>query len=140
MTPIPIVLGRNPEDLKALGLIAEIIAALRNGGIALPVIAAQKHRLGVIEIDEHYRTVSTGGRAVALRPKEYDLLIALARKNGAPASKQELFQDVWNYSVETDSRTLDQHIFELRRKLEPEPARPRYIVTVRKFGYCLRAA
>ena len=133
-------MGQSPADLRALSLIAQIVAALRNGNAAATIITERTHRLGDIEIDEHYRTVSACGRAITLRPKEYDLLIALARKNGAPASKRELFENVWNYDVGTNSRTLDQHIFELRRKLEPDPARPRYIVTVRKFGYCLRAA
>jgi DNA-binding response OmpR family regulator len=133
--------GQNPSDMRTLGLIAELVAALRSGGVTLPAVVTERtHRMGDIEIDEHFRTVSIGGREVALRPKEYDLLIALARKNGAPASKRELFHEVWNYDVATDSRTLDQHIFELRRKLEPNPGRPRYIVTVRKFGYCLKAA
>jgi len=132
--------GQNPADARTLGLLAELVAALRSGSAAIPVSVERTHRMGEIEINEHYRTVSIGGREVSLRPKEYDLLIALARKNGAPASKKELFQQVWNYDVSTDSRTLDQHIFELRRKLEPDPGRPRYIVTVRKFGYCLKAA
>ena len=132
--------GQNPADMRALGLIAEIVAALRSGASTSTAPSERTHRMGEIEIDEHLRTVSIGGREVSLRPKEYDLLIALARKNGAPASKRELFHEVWNYDVATDSRTLDQHIFELRRKLEPEPRRPRYIVTVRKFGYRLKAA
>jgi DNA-binding response OmpR family regulator len=132
--------GQNPADMRTLGLIAELVAALRGGMTASSAVGGRTHRMGEIEIDEHFRTVSIGGREVALRPKEYDLLIALARKNGAPASKRELFHEVWNYDVATDSRTLDQHIFELRRKLEPDPGRPRYIVTVRKFGYCLKAA
>jgi DNA-binding response OmpR family regulator len=132
--------GQHPADMRTLGLIAELVAALRGGATTSSAVAERTHRMGEIEIDEHFRTVCSRGREVALRPKEYDLLIALARKNGAPASKRELFHDVWNYDVATDSRTLDQHIFELRRKLEPDPGRPRYIVTVRKFGYCLRAA
>ena len=132
--------GQNPAELRTLGLIAELVAALRSGVTPSATVIERTHRMGEIEIDEHFRTVSIGGREVALRPKEYDLLIALARKNGAPASKRELFHEVWNYDVATDSRTLDQHIFELRRKLEPEPRRPRYIVTVRKYGYCLKAA
>jgi DNA-binding response OmpR family regulator len=137
---MPTGFGQSPADIRALGLIAEIVAALRSGSSSHQAMPERTHRLGEIEIDEHYRTVSASGRVIPLRPKEYDLLIALARKNGAPASKQELFENVWNYDVNTDSRTLDQHIFELRRKLEPDPARPKYIVTVRKFGYCLRAA
>lgn len=140
LADLTIGFGQSPANMRTLGLIAELVAALRSGTSSGPSAIERTHRLGEIEIDEHYRTVSIGGREVALRPKEYDLLIALARKNGAPASKRELFHEVWNYDVATDSRTLDQHIFELRRKLEPDPGRPRYIVTVRKFGYCLKAA
>jgi DNA-binding response OmpR family regulator len=131
---ITVGFGQNPADLRTLGLIAELVAALRGGAVPAAAVVERTHRMGELEIDEHYRTVKVGGRQVALRPKEYDLLIALARKNGAPASKRELFHEVWNYDVATDSRTLDQHILELRRKLEPDPAKPRYIVTVRKYG------
>ena len=93
------------------------------------------HFLGDIEIDEHMRMVRLGGREVRLTPKEYELLVALARRNGAPASKQALMKEVWNTRA-TDSRTLDQHVFELRRKLE-RSRQPRHIITVRKFGYRL---
>src|SRR6187549_279390 len=89
--------GQNPAELRTLGLIAELVAALRSGATPSVTVNERTHRMGEIEIDEHFRTVSIGGREVALRPKEYDLLIALARKNGAPASKRELFHEVWNY-------------------------------------------
>jgi DNA-binding response OmpR family regulator len=94
--------------------------------------------VGDIEIDDHMREVRRAGVEVKLTPKEYDLLIALARRKGAAASKQALMYEVWNTTAETNSRTLDQHIFELRRKLEPTAGQPRHIVTVSKFGYRLR--
>ena len=73
--------------------------------------------------------------AVALRPKEYDLLIALLQRRGQVASRAELLEEVWGYSGEVYSRTVDTHVAELRRKLEENAAEPRHILTVRKTGY-----
>jgi len=61
--------------------------------------------------------------------------MALLRRKGAVASRLDLLRDVWGYDAEVVSRTLDTHVAELRRKLESEPANPRYLVTVRKAGY-----
>lgn len=118
-------------------LIAELVAALRGREpVSLPI--SGRHLIGEIEIDEHFRTVRRNGNEIALRPKEYDLLIALARRHGAPVSKKVLLEEVWQVTVASDSRTLDQHIFELRRKLEADTQNPRHLITIRKFGYCLR--
>lgn len=123
--------------MQTLNMIAELVAALRGReGVSVPVTG--HHVIGDIEIDEHFRIVRRGGVEVALRPKEYDLLIALARRQGAPVSKKVLLEEVWQVTVASDSRTLDQHIFELRRKLEADTQRPKHLLTIRKFGYCLR--
>jgi DNA-binding response OmpR family regulator len=74
---------------------------------------------------------------VALRPKEYELLLALLRRRGQVAAREELLQEVWGYAEEVMSRTVDTHVAELRRKLERNPAEPRHILTVRKAGYRL---
>lgn len=95
-------------------------------------------RFGDIEIDERMRMVRRSGVEVKLTFKEYELLLALARRNGAPASKQALMSEVWNTTVQLESRTLDQHVFELRRKLERPAHEPRHLLTVRKYGYRLR--
>ena len=76
---------------------------------------------------------------MSLRPKEYDLLIALLQRRGQVASRAELLEEVWGYSAEVVSRTVDTHVAELRRKLERNPAAPDYILTVRKTGYRIRA-
>jgi two-component system, OmpR family, alkaline phosphatase synthesis response regulator PhoP len=78
------------------------------------------------------------GYPVELRPKEYELLMSLVRREGATASRLELLRDVWGYEVDVVSRTVDTHVAELRRKLEDNPSEPRYILTVRKTGYRLR--
>jgi DNA-binding response OmpR family regulator len=99
---------------------------------------AEAYRFGDIIVDEYMRMVWREGVEVNLTPKEYELLVALARRRGAPASKQALMTEVWNSTVETQSRTLDQHVFELRRKLERVTREPRHLLTVRKYGYRLR--
>src|SRR6266540_306371 len=83
------------------------------------------------------RTVLRDGSPVALTPKEYDLLLALLRRDGACITRSELLTEVWGYSAEVMSRTVDTHVAELRRKLEHDPANPQHILTVRKTGYRL---
>ena len=84
------------------------------------------------------RIVKTGEREVKLSPKEYELLVTLARHRGAVVSRVELMRQVWGYSDAVISRTVDTHIAELRRKLEEDPSHPKHIITARKVGYRLR--
>ncbi|MEW5918926.1 MAG: response regulator transcription factor [Gemmatimonadota bacterium] len=77
------------------------------------------------------------GTEISLRPKERDLLFALIERAGQAISREELLRDVWGYSAGVDSRTVDWHVAELRRKLMEDPARPSLIRTVRKVGYQL---
>ncbi len=96
-------------------------------------------RFGDVSVCEAAHAVTRGGSPVALRPKEYDLLVALVRRGGAVATRLELLREVWGYAEAVTSRTVDTHMVELRRKLEPDPANPRHLVTVRKTGYRLDA-
>jgi DNA-binding response OmpR family regulator len=91
---------------------------------------------GDVTLDESRRVVSRSDSQIALTPKEFDLLLALARAPGV-VSRAELLRRVWGYSPLATTRTLDTHVAELRRKLEADPRRPRLIVTVRKVGYRL---
>jgi two-component system response regulator VicR len=75
---------------------------------------------------------------VALRPREFDLLLALARRAGEVVSRGELLREIWGYEADVMSRTVDTHVGQLRAKLEEDSAAPRWIVTVRKSGYRLR--
>lgn len=94
-------------------------------------------RFGDVEVDPVARRVRKAGIEVALRPKEYDLLIELLRRRGEVRSRLDLMQTVWGYSSAVITRTVDTHMFELRRKLEADAAHPRHIVTVRGIGYRL---
>jgi DNA-binding response OmpR family regulator len=89
-------------------------------------------------VDLGTHEVHRGGVPVALRPKEYELLVALLGREGRVASRAELLEEVWRYEPDIYSRTVDIHMGELRRKLEADPARPRHLLTVRKTGYRLR--
>jgi len=120
-------------------LLARVAALLRRSASrnGAPSSSTEPIRFGDVELDPSLREVRRGGAPVTLRPKEYDLLHALARRDGRLAERGELLREVWGYHESVLSRTLDTHIGELRRKLEEEPSAPRYILTVRKVGYRL---
>jgi two-component system alkaline phosphatase synthesis response regulator PhoP len=116
-------------------LLARVQAILRRSSRTGP---APAQRFGDITVDLGTHEVHREGAAVALRPKEYELLVALLSREGRVASRAELLEEVWRYEPDVYSRTVDIHMAELRRKLEPDPARPRHLLTVRKTGYRLR--
>jgi len=95
---------------------------------------------GEVRLDPATRTVSRNGVPVPLRPKEFELLLTLARRGGEVVSRYELLREVWGYGSDVMSRTVDTHVGQLRAKLEPDPGAPRWILTVRKSGYRLRLA
>jgi two-component system response regulator MtrA len=128
------------KPFGVLELLARIEALLRrvaeprkNGGPPPPPF----EKFGAIEVLTPSRTVLRDGSPVSLTPKEYDLLIALIRRDGACVTRSELLTEVWGYSAEVMSRTVDTHVAELRRKLERDPSSPKHILTVRKTGYRL---
>lgn len=125
------------KPFGVLELIARVRALLRRtrGKEAAPIPAVE--RFGEIEVNPASRTVYRAGRLVSLAPREFDLLLALVRRRGAAASRADLLREVWQYQTGVISRTIDIHIAELRRKLEPDPADPRHIRTVWKVGYRL---
>jgi len=154
--PVLILTARGEEADKVLGfrlgaddyvtkpcgvleLLARVGALLRRSRISEQrgASADQMERFGSVEINPASRTVTKEGTAVALSPKEFDLLLALVRRRGAVASRVELLREVWGYRVEVMTRTVDIHIAELRRKLEDDPSQPHHILTVWKAGYRL---
>jgi DNA-binding response OmpR family regulator len=124
------------KPFGVLELLARIEALLRR---SRPFAAASRliQRFGDVEVDVSTRTVRRAGTEVALTPMEFDLLVALIRRNGAVASRVELLSEVWGHSSSVLTRTVDTHIGELRRKLEHDPSAPRHILTARKAGYRL---
>jgi DNA-binding response OmpR family regulator len=122
-----------------LELLGRVNALLRRVGAAGRGGASDERvRFGEIEVRPSTHGVFRRGFPVGLRPKEFELLMALLRRRGDVVSRLDLLREVWGYDAEVVSRTIDTHVAELRRKLEDDPANPRYIVTVRKAGYRLR--
>ena len=123
------------KPFGVLELLARIEALLRRTRPAQP--AGPPVRFGDVVVDPGSRTARRGGVETPLAPKEFDLLWALVEANGAAVSRDRLMNRVWGYGADILSRTVDTHIAELRRKLEPSAAAPVHIVTVRKVGYRL---
>lgn len=130
-------LGADDYVTKPFGLLellARVEALLRRSS-APPVRSIVS--FGSITFDLAGFRVWRDGREVQLRPKERDLLFALLERAGRTVSREELLRNVWGYSDDVDSRTVDWHVAEVRRKLSDDSARPELIRTVRKIGYQL---
>ena len=125
------------KPFSIVELLERIAALLRRNSQPVQEPPASHLTFGDIDIDLAARTVLRNGEACALTPKAYELLLALVKRNGAVAGRNELLKEVWGYGAFIMTRTVDTHIAELRRKLESNPAEPRHIVTVWKVGYRL---
>ncbi len=121
-------------------LLARVRALLRRASQGGPEAGAHPvARFGEVEVSRTERTIRRNGEAVELTPKEFDLLVALLDRKGSVATRQELLKEVWGYgNPDVNTRTVDVHLSELRRKLERDPSEPAHLLTVRKAGYRLR--
>ena len=90
---------------------------------------------GNLTINPSRGEVLRSGVALALKPKEYELLMYFARHRGQMLSREQILQRVWGWDYTGDSRTVDVHVRWLREKIEPDPASPMRLVTVRGGGY-----
>lgn len=93
-----------------------------------------------IRIDTKKMTVHVDGREVRLSAKEFQLLAFLASRQDEVFSASELYEQVWGSDTNDDPRTVMVHIYNMRKKLEADPAAPRYIVSVRGMGYRYRGS
>ncbi|HEY4321808.1 MAG TPA: response regulator transcription factor [Gemmatimonadales bacterium] len=118
-------------------LLARVAVMLRRHATEERAASPRSWQFDAVIVDAGAREVMRSGSRVLLRPKEFDLLLALLRRDGRVATRAELLDEVWRYEPDVVSRTVDVHILELRRKLEVEPAEPVHILTVRKTGYRL---
>jgi len=118
-----------------------ILKELGAAGDTRPLVAPMpmnREQFGEIVVDPMTRTVYRGDRPIALSPKLFDLLLALLRRRGAVMSRAELLVEVWHRQDPRGTRTVDTHVFELRKRVEANPAEPRHILTVSKVGYRLQ--
>ena len=96
-------------------------------------------RVGDVEIDFARAELRRRGRPIELTPLEFKLLGVFVRNRGRVLSRDQLIQDAWGGQTFVTDRAVDGHIVSLRRKIEDDPAQPRYLVSVRGLGYRLDA-
>jgi two-component system response regulator RegX3 len=128
------------KPYSARELVARIRAVLRRRGDA----AEASPEVGVLEagpvrMDVERHTVAVDGEPVSLPLKEFDLLEYLLRNSGRVLTRGQLIDRVWGSDYVGDTKTLDVHVKRLRAKVEPDPANPKYLLTVRGLGYKLEA-
>ena len=153
-TPIIILSVREREQDKIAALDAGaddyLVKPFGTGELMARMRAALRHslqteegepvfRLGELTVDLGRRSVSLRDREVALTPTEYDLLRVLVQSAGKVLTHHYLLRHVWGTSYEGETHLLRVNISNLRRKIEPEPSRPFYILTEPGVGYRMRA-
>jgi len=119
-------------------LVARVRAVLRRG--AEPdVLVPATVEAGPVRMDVERHVVTVDHRAVAMPLKEFELLEILLRNAGRVLTRMQLIDRVWGSDYVGDTKTLDVHVKRLRSKIEPDPAAPRHLVTVRGLGYKFEA-
>jgi two-component system response regulator RegX3 len=122
------------KPYSARELLARIRAVLRRHGEPDELVPAVVEA-GPVRMDVDRHVVSVGGQQVALPLKEFELLEMLLRNAGRVLTRGQLIDRVWGSDYVGDTKTLDVHVKRLRAKVEPDPAAPKHIVTVRGLGY-----
>lgn len=120
------------KPFDAMELLARIEALLRRAGTSP---AGAVHQFGGVRVDLRGTAVSRDGKVVPLSAREFQLLRYFVERAGTTLSRDVLLKDVWGYSTETFTRTVDVHVASLRQKLEEDPKRPSLILTVAGLGY-----
>ena len=123
------LLARVKALLRRERLIREELAAESEGA------GAERLVFGDLTIDLARREVLRQGEPLRLKPREYELLVFLARNRSMVLSRDLILERVWGWDYVGSSRTVDVHVHWLREKIEPDPANPTRIVTVRGIGY-----
>jgi two-component system, OmpR family, response regulator RegX3 len=124
------------KPYSARELIARVRAVLRRGGeTADGELLPQVLAAGPVRMDVERHVVTVDGTEIPLPLKEFDLLEYLLRNVGRVLTRGQLIDRVWGADYVGDTKTLDVHVKRLRSKIEPDPASPRHLVTVRGLGY-----
>jgi two-component system alkaline phosphatase synthesis response regulator PhoP len=120
-------------------LMARVQALLRRAPTRPPVMEVS-FTFGSVRVDRRGTEATRDGKRVNLSAREFQLLRYFLEHPGMTLSREDLLKHVWGYSEETFTRTVDVHVAGLRQKLEPEPKRPRYFLTIQGMGYKFRPA
>jgi two-component system alkaline phosphatase synthesis response regulator PhoP len=112
-------------------VVARIRAILRRSARTEPVV----RRFGSCEVDFSRLSFKKAGRALDLTKTEFSLLRLLMDNSGFVMARETLLSKLWGYAPGCDTRTVDVHVYNLRKKIEDRPERPRHIVSIRGVGY-----
>jgi DNA-binding response OmpR family regulator len=149
-TPIVMLTAKTQESEKVMGfelgaddyvtkpfgtreLRARIKALLRRAGGA--EAEPERYHFGEVEVDFQRAELRRAGRPVELTPIEFKLLAVFVRARGRVLSREQLIEGAWGAETFTSARIADNHIANLRKKIEPDPANPKYLRNVRGLGY-----
>jgi len=153
LNPVPIIMvtARDSEVDVVLGLelgasdyvakpfrLRELVARMRavlRRGSPTPEPSEEILQVGPVRLDTGRREVTVHGRPAGLSRKEFDLLTLLMSRAGQVVTRESCLDRLWWDQDLADSRTLDTHVKRLRRKIEPDPANPRHLVTIRGVGF-----
>ncbi|MBX3744687.1 MAG: response regulator transcription factor [Verrucomicrobiae bacterium] len=116
-------------------LLARVRALLRRAGRS--EVPVDHLRLGELEVDFRRRTARRGRKAAHFTTKEFEMLRLLAEARGGVVSREQFLDLIWGYGSFPTTRTVDTHVAAIRAKIEPNPARPRHLLTVHGAGYRL---
>jgi DNA-binding response OmpR family regulator len=147
-TPIVMLTARTQEAEKVLAfetgaddyvtkpysareLRARVKAHLRRSGVDVAAL----YRFGDAEVDFTRCELRRAGRVVALSALEFKLLSAFVRRRGRALSRTQLLDEVWGSDTHVTERVVDNQVTNLRKKIEPDPERPRYLIALRGLGY-----
>ena len=150
-TPILLLTARGEEDDRVLGLelgaddyvtkpfsLRELLARVRSmlrRTRPVPAKRSQLFEFGDVCVDFKRQAVKKAGRPVELSAREYRILAYFIDHAGEMLSREQLLREIWGYDAFPTTRTVDNHILRLRKKLEDEPESPRHILTQRGAGY-----
>ena len=126
------------KPFNMLELMARVEALLRRAPIR-PAAQSAGIDFGSIHLDLMGTETTRDGKPIGLSAREFQLLRYLVERRGATISREELLKQVWGYSADMYTRTVDVHIAGLRQKLEDYPKQPQFILTVQGLGYKFRA-
>lgn len=155
MAPLPVIMltAKGDEIDKVLGLemgaddyiskpfgirelLARVKALLRRSSLEkIESQPEEKLLIGELMINNTAREVTVGGEAVTLSLKEFELLYLLASHRNRVFTREQLLELIWGYEYSGETRTVDVHVRNLRKKIEKDPDQPQYIQTVRGMGY-----
>ncbi len=151
--PIIMLSARGTEIDRVLGLkigaddyvtkpfsMAELVARMeaiwrRNRFLDQATERQARLQFGEVEVDFEAHAAWKSGRPLTLTPREFLILAYFAKNLGRVISRTEFLQEVWEYEGETLTRTVDTHMANLRKKIEPNPEKPNHLITVHRLGY-----